>query len=370
MIRVGFIGAGQVNFGSELSEPWDHASRLEKMANIVPVAIVDPDVARANRELTKRQQKLPQFWAKTKIFSSVADFLSEKIADAVFIGVPPNTHVKPPSNLELLCANAGLHLFIEKPLSSLPPEELIAVRTGLELKKNLVVSVGYMFRYSKAVLTMKQLLEKHSTKIRVINLRYNCSYTSIPKLFWWDKSSSGGPIVEQATHFCDIARFLCGEVDLESIRAQSIAHDEHLGKLSLMPIDENLIEPQNRIPRVTTCFWRFTNGAIGTLTHALLLHGASYDTYIEIWADGLQMILEDPYNRCKLTVREPNSSVAKVLDLSWDTTGDDPYYNEDLAFFEAIRDTAKRQEIQSDFSDAMKTYELTWAIRRAASDHK
>eukprot|EP01121_Diplochlamys_sp_Union-15-3_P018384 TRINITY_DN6671_c0_g1_i1.p1 TRINITY_DN6671_c0_g1~~TRINITY_DN6671_c0_g1_i1.p1 ORF type:complete len:371 (-),score=61.78 TRINITY_DN6671_c0_g1_i1:39-1151(-) len=363
-IRIGFIGAGQVNFGSDLKEPWDHASRIEKIPNVRPVAIVEPDRTRAEAVLKQREQNKPEFWKDVKIFASVEELIQAKIVDAVFIGIPPFAHGKGDSIIETMCAKAGIHMFIEKPLSCLDPADLVSVKDSINSKPEIVVSVGYMFRYSKAIRTMKEIISKHNTKIRSVILRYNCSYVSIPKLFWWDKTQSGGPIVEQATHFCDISRYLCGEVNLSSIRAQSINHDEPLGKLSNIPVDEEKIKPENRIPRFTTCFWRFENGAIGTLTHGLLLHGTSYDTYIEVWCDGLQLILEDPYNKCKLTVRGPNSDAVKVLDLSWATTGDDPYFNEDLAFFEAIWDPKKRNEIQN-YEDALKTYQLTWAIRKA-----
>ena len=33
VLRVGFVGAGKVNFGGS-EGPWDHASRLERIGNI------------------------------------------------------------------------------------------------------------------------------------------------------------------------------------------------------------------------------------------------------------------------------------------------------------------------------------------------
>lgn len=34
---------------------------------------------------------------------------------------------------------------------------------------------------------------------------------------------TGGPIVEQATHFCDLSRFFAGEVELPSLNAIAVA---------------------------------------------------------------------------------------------------------------------------------------------------
>lgn len=47
--------------------------------------------------------------------------------------------------------------------------------------------------------------------VMAMHATYNCTYAAIDHPFWWDKARSGGPIVEQATHFCDLFRYLCGE---------------------------------------------------------------------------------------------------------------------------------------------------------------
>src|SRR5690554_7998672 len=84
-----------------------------------------------------------------------------------------------------------------------------------------------MFRYrsfylvlmcSKAVLKMRSLIDQFGIP-KAFNARYNCAYSTISKDMWWDMNRSGGPIIEQMTHFCDLARFLVGEVDLHSIKA-------------------------------------------------------------------------------------------------------------------------------------------------------
>ena len=51
--------------------------------------------------------------------------------------------------------------------------------------------------------------------------------------------------------------------------------------------------PQNeRIPRCTSANFKFKSGAIGTLTHALLLHDQRYFTEIDIWADGIRVMIQ------------------------------------------------------------------------------
>ena len=79
------------------------------------------------------------------------------------------------------------------------------------------------------------------------------------KLSWWDKAVSCGPVVEQATHFVDLIRFIAGEdnhVVEKTIKAISVEHDEQVGHLTKLSFDENSIEPQKRVPRITSALWK------------------------------------------------------------------------------------------------------------------
>lgn len=58
---------------------------------------------------------------------------------------------------------------------------------------------------------------------------------------------------------------------------------------------------------------RFKDGAVGTLMHTVLLHEAAYHTVFEIMADGLHILVEDPYSRPTVTVRRPHSSEYEVV---------------------------------------------------------
>lgn len=59
--------------------------------------------------------------------------------------------------------------------------------------------------------------------------------------------------------------------------------------------------------------WKFKNGALGSLSHAALLHDTRYASEFEVWADGLLMTLVDPYSECKLLVREPGNEEAQTF---------------------------------------------------------
>ena len=179
----------------------------------------------------------------------------------------------------------------------------------LQKEKGVALSVGYMFRYHPAISKMKSILQQHGRPVMGINARYICAYSEMDHPFWWNKAKSGGPIVEQGTHFCDIMRFLVGEVEKKSLSALAIeASDKQSdpGYLSVVqPINkESSLDSDLRPPRLTAAHWFFAGGAIGNLTHAIALHGPKYEAAVEVWADGLRMALEEPYfPECKLRVR-------------------------------------------------------------------
>jgi predicted dehydrogenase len=231
----------------------------------------------------------------------------------------------------------------------------------------VIVSVGYMFRYSLAVERMRELLQQTPGGARAVAARYGCAYSEIRKPFWWDVRRSGGPVVEQATHFLDLARHLAGEADLGSVRAVAIPETSPCAQLSDAPPMPDGRTPREAVPApfrgpvATAAVWRFTSGAVASLTHGALLHGRKYDCELEVWGDGLRLLLEDPYGSCRLSIRRPGGEETTVETFS----DDDPYLTEDAAFVEAVR-TGEASAIRSGYADALKTHELAWAIRSAS----
>jgi len=309
--------------------------------------------------------------------------------DAVFIGLPPHCHglSEPPFNVECVCADAGVHMFIEKPVSSYEPSKL--AETARKIReaeaRGVITSVGYIFRYSKSIDKMKEIIREEAEKrgltncnhVTTVLAKYNCAYSLINKKSWWDVRSSGGPIVEQCTHFVDLVRYITeSECDTSSLTALGVhANDQTIGKLldqprgdGTEPLEEN-IPSEHRVSRATTALWRFNSGALCQLTHGVQLQGTKYESEIEVWADGLRMTLENPYSVCKLQVRRGGDKV-EVFDFSADQDlSADPYYNEVKYFIDAIR-TGDQSLIRSSYTDAFKTYELTWDIQRAVDKNR
>jgi len=112
-----------------------------------------------------------------------------------------------------------------------------------------------MLRYLKVVQHAMSVIQQEKVRIQTIGARYTCAYSKIRKIDWWDKSKQCGPIVEQATHFADLCRYIGGEVDLSSVNALSLEHDEECGLLSSMAVDDSIIAEEDRNPRATSAIW-------------------------------------------------------------------------------------------------------------------
>lgn len=377
-MRIAFIGAGFVNFGGG-EGPWDHASRLEGMPAVEVVGICDPDEPRAAGQLKlRRHGTRPDLYAACHVFTNHRTMLEAAAPDAVIIGLPPSAHgqTRGDNAVEMACAQAGVHMLIEKPLAVGNPEEVNALATHLAQARardggGLIVSVGYMLRYHPVVQHLRSMVKTASSDGRppcVFAARYSAAYPFILSPAFWDGRRSGGPIIEQATHFVDLARYLVGEIDLHSIHAQQIPASSALGALGQMPAGEDGrpldadVPYAARIARATVAQWRFESGALGTLTHALLQRGKAYDTELEIWCDGLHAVLRDPYSdQCQLLIREGDfrSDVHPLLGHN------DPYFAELESFLNAIR-CHDPTPVRSPYSDAAKTFHATCQIAQSA----
>jgi len=370
--NVVMVGAGNIMFGSD-EGPWNHSFRLEHKLGprLKVVALVDPSVGRAEKVLEgKRASFVESAYRDTKVFPTIEDYhahlQSSKVGKphAIVVGCPPayrgGTTKGTDLEINLLKLFPDTAYFIEKPVGTGTIESAKTVTDKLIANGN-IVSVGYMLRYLRCVQKMKQIIHENNLTVMATNARYSAAYEAIAKPAWWNKSIDMGPVIEQGTHFCDLSRYFGGDVVLPTVVAKSVEFYEAPGKLSKVPVDEDKIPEDQRIPRITTAIWKYENGAVGSFTHAVALQGTAYACELEVWADGFHMRLVDPYNTPTLYVRRPGDDHEERHTF----TDDDPFFSEVSSFIDAI-EGGPDPHILSSFEDATKTYELTWAIRTAS----
>jgi len=369
--NVVFIGAGNIMFGSD-EGPWNHSIRFERKlgSRLKIVALVDPSLDRSASVLEiKRKTPVASAYNDTLTYPNIDDFVQnmkpEQAPHAIVIGCPPayRGSNEPGRDLELKLLKyfPGVALFVEKPVATGLAPKAFDVANNIN-EATIVCSVGYMLRYLAAVQKMKQIIAENNLTVMATTARYGCAYESIAKYNWWNKDIDCGPVVEQGTHFCDLSRYFGGDVDVSSVLAHSVEHYEAPGKLSKIPIDESKIAPEQRIPRATTATWKYANGAVGMLLHAVALHDTNYSCEFEVYCDGYQLRLIDPYNNPTLYVRRPGNNLDEVHTFP----EDDPFYSEVSNFIDVIEQGPQASTILSSFEDACKSYEFSWAIRHAS----
>ncbi|KAG6832363.1 hypothetical protein H0H92_002631 [Tricholoma furcatifolium] len=376
--NVVFIGAGNIMFGKYQRQfsiyvltpplgsdegPWNHSFRFEHKLGprLKVVALIDPAIERATAVLQKKCESfVVSAYQDTRVFKTLEDFVKNMSAKdrprAVIVGSPPmfRGSLQPGRDIEMQILKyfPGVAMFIEKPIATGAPHEIADLYTIAKTisDNKTICSVGYMLRYLKAVQMMKQIIEENNLTVMSTIARYACAYEAIAKPDWWDKSKSAGPVIEQGTHFCDLSRYFGGEVDITTVSAHSLEWDENAGRLSKISVDESKIAPENRIPRVTAATWKYESGAVGSFTHVVALHDTNYSCELEVYADGYQL---KPGDENEQAIRFPD---------------DDPFFSEVSNLIDIIEDIEEDPEaaqILSSYDDAVRTYELTWAIRQA-----
>ncbi len=307
-LRIGFIGVGGIAHS--------HLTRLSRIDEAKIVALSDVVKEKAEKAAKDYQ---------AHSYTDYKDMLDNENLDAVFICVPPFAHV----NIEIDVAQRGIPFFIEKPVN-LYLEKAKEVEKIVK-EKNLITSVGYVLRYMDIVERARDFLRDR--KIALILGRYFGEFPQSPWLGM--KEKSGGQIVEQATHIVDLMRYFSGEVDF--LYAEGF---KGLNKFENYNVEDASI-----------AVFHFNNGAIGSLTSNWLIHG--YQPSLEIITKGVQLQLS--VNSLKIISENKKEEFFVSNDYS---------LSEDKIFIDAV-ESGNPSKIKSDYSDAVKTLELTLAANKS-----
>jgi myo-inositol 2-dehydrogenase / D-chiro-inositol 1-dehydrogenase len=305
--RIGFVGAGSVAHR--------HARVLSTFPDVDLVAVTDlvPDRAAvfADAHGTQAVANL--------------DALLGRGLDAVYVCVPPFGH----GEAEVRIADAGVALFVEKPLAA---DEATAEWVGRRIATSGVLTrVGHHWRCAEPVLRARRLLAG-----KRVRLAAGTWLDSTPPVAWWpDRTRSGGPLVEQAVHVLDLARVLVGEVT-----------EVHGAAGGAIP---------GGAEAATAALLCFRDGAVGTLGTACVLDG-KHRTGLEIVADGIVVGVGEDW----LDVRDAGGSHRVEYDAMTPRTA------VDRAFVDALRGTPVEPERDApDHIEALRSHRLACALARS-----
>ncbi|NUP99915.1 MAG: Gfo/Idh/MocA family oxidoreductase [Armatimonadetes bacterium] len=314
-VRIGFIGTGGIAGA--------HRKSLVQIPNAQMVAFCDADEQRANAAAEEHGGKA---------YTSYQAMLSDAQLDAVYICLPPCFH----GEFEDAVIEAGLPFFIEKPLDV---DLQRARRTAAKVaEQGLITGVGYHWRHYDSIDWLQAAIGE-----RPIGLALGYWLGGTPGVWWWRKQeTSGGQMVEQATHITDLARYLMGEVT--SVYAQYNLYRMHQ-KLDGLDVAD-----------AGSATLTFENGAVCQIATTCALEGHG-QVGLDVHFGG--------------QVAEIRAGTVTVKGAGADGVSNknlvNPTVREDTFFVNAVDGVGDPALIRSPYADALKTLAVTLAMNESAA---
>ncbi len=199
--KIGIVGTGAIAGAYSLA--------FENTDKAVLVAAADIDPAAAHAYASKHD---------AKAFESLEDMIDQAELDGVIISTPPvlhNQHV-------LACAEKGLHIMCEKPVSVDSENAMQMIESA---KQNQVLfTMASKFRFVEDIAKAKKLVEQGV--IGDLVLFENAFTSNVDMTKRWNSNpaiSGGGVLIDNGTHSLDIMRYFLGTlVRVKAVECQRI----------------------------------------------------------------------------------------------------------------------------------------------------
>jgi predicted dehydrogenase len=335
MLKTAFIGTGGIS--------GVHLNYLKKRKDVRIAALCD-----VNATWLEKRQK--EFGGET--FTDYQRMLDAVKPDAVWLCTPPIVREGP----LVACAERGIPVFCEKPVERDPKRGVRIAAKLARLKAR--VQVGYCFRATPSVLKLREAMA--DDRVHLIQSFYGCDVSltmGLPKWFY-DKSKSGGMLIDQATHNLDLLRYFFGEVREVRGSAENPVHRK---------------KPGYTVEETLALALHFEKGVVGSHIHTWVGDGWRNEMFFV----GEKRLYRLNLGRGRLVIEGPDAhlkSAAKRLHLRKNAHGhlcfeqDQSrfYHYENDVFLQQVR-SGKWRENPSDYADGLKTLQLTYTCDRAIS---
>ena len=178
------------------------------------------------------RQEVARQYDLTRVFGSLDEAVKAKW-DAAVVATPAHTHI--PISLQL--ANAGVHLLIEKPLST--TLEDISSLVNKVAGSGLVATVAYVYRAHPVLAAMRQALwsGRFGQPVQIVAVCgqnfpfYRPAYRDI---YYADRARGGGAVQDALTHILNAGEWRVGPIDrlvadaahqvLEGVQVEDTVH--------------------------------------------------------------------------------------------------------------------------------------------------
>ena len=196
------------------------------------------------------------------------EVLEDADIDMVVIATRHNLHAP----LIIEAANAGKHIFVEKPIAMTYPECNEVYRAVQENDINLVIDFNR--RFSPFGQKAKKITEKRKNPL-IITYRINSA--GMKKEHWInDPVEGGGAIIGEGCHFFDFCNWIVG-YDPAHIYGEMISSN-----------DQSLIGTNNIV-----CTIKYTDGSVASLQYATIGSESYSKERFEIFCDNSVIVVDD-----------------------------------------------------------------------------
>jgi predicted dehydrogenase len=316
-VRVGFIGCGGI--------AQVHADRLAKMEGVELAAFSDAIAERARAFAEKYGGRA---------YADYHEMLEKEKLDACFICIPPYAH----TDQELLCAERGVHFFVEKPVA-LTMEKAVEVLRAVR-KAGIITQVGYMRRFIDSYRKARQVVLERGGGVALFEAWWIGGIAGGPEHWWRRRALSGGQLVEQSTHLVDQARWM---VNSEAEAVAAFFETRLLRDL-----------PNFDIESASAVIVKFRSGAVASITSTCAAQPAGMDVNFRLIARNVELVGSGG------NVILVEGDRREVLQATVDA-----YYEEDRHFIECVK---AGRDTEVPYIEGVKALEITLAAVKSAEE--
>lgn len=314
MISLALIGAGWITPA--------HLGALDRLGRTTLVGVASGRLESA--EATARPLGVAAY-------DDARRLLDEQRPDVAYVCVPPSAAVAICEEL----VERGIPFLTEKPLAATDAAGPARIAAAIR-ERGLVTAVGYHLRALEPMPEVRERLAANPA--RLVTARW---LSGTPAPAWWlRESAGGGQVVEQATHFYDLARWLVGEATV-------------VGAVSVR--DEPVAPPGADVVDATAAVLRFASGAVGSFANTRRLASAVVE---------FELASADLITTVRRVGDGPGTFEVSFADGRSDRVvppGRDPYEIEAEVFLDAV-EAGDPDRVLSSYADALETDRLTRSV--------
>jgi predicted dehydrogenase len=169
----------------------------------------------------RRAEALTSKFGAGRAYDSVDELVQDEAVDAVYVSSPVNRHLEH----VLKAVDAGKHVFCEKPMAMTRGEcqQIISACAGA----GVMLGVCFVLRGWPIYQRVRHLMEEGHLGT-IVELRSHLAKWTPREQGEWrldPEQSGGGALIDVATHYLDLFRFLAGEISKVAYMGSSCVFD-------------------------------------------------------------------------------------------------------------------------------------------------